>query len=103
MAPATNLVELNGIEAVGGGNRSATRRPREFKTRALARLTLGHGASRLPRGMLRELITVEAKGIELSFDEAVRAAQEGTLPSGSLFASDIAFLVDLLPHAVRRY
>lgn len=52
---------------------------------------------------LRELITVEAKEIGLSFDEAVRAAQEGTLPSGSLFASDIAFLADLLPHAVRRY
>jgi hypothetical protein len=48
---------------------------------------------------LRELITVEAKEIGLSFDEAVRAAQDGTLPSGSLFASDIAFLVDLLPHA----
>jgi len=48
---------------------------------------------------LRELITVEAKEIGLSFDEAVKAAQEGRLPSGSLFASDIAFLVDLLPHA----
>lgn len=48
---------------------------------------------------LRELITAEARGIGLSFDEAVRAAREGTLPSGSLFASDIAFLVDLLPHA----
>ena len=48
---------------------------------------------------LRELITVEAKEIGLSFDGAVRAAQEGTLPSGSLFASDIVFLVDLLAHA----
>lgn len=48
---------------------------------------------------LRELITTEAKEIGLSFDEAVRAAQEGSLPPGSLFASDIAFLVDLLPHA----
>lgn len=48
---------------------------------------------------LRELITVEAKEIGLSFDEAVMAAQKGALPSGSLFASDIAFLVDLLPHA----
>jgi hypothetical protein len=48
---------------------------------------------------LRELITVEAKEIGLSFDEAVKAAQKGALPSGSLFASDIAFLVDLLPHA----
>ena len=48
---------------------------------------------------LKELITVESKEIGLSFDEAVRAAREGTLPSGSLFASDIAFLVDLLTHA----
>ncbi len=48
---------------------------------------------------LRELITAEAKEIGLSFDEAVRAAQERTLLPGSLFASDIAFLVDLLPHA----
>ncbi len=48
---------------------------------------------------LRELITVEAKEIGLSFDEAVRAAEEGTLPSGSLVASDVAFLVDLLRYA----
>ncbi len=48
---------------------------------------------------LRELIAAEAKEIGLSFDEAVRAAQEGTLPSGCLFASDIAFLVDILPYA----
>jgi hypothetical protein len=49
---------------------------------------------------LRELVTVEAKEIGLSFDEAVNAAQEGTLPSGNLLASDIAFLVDLLPYSV---
>lgn len=48
---------------------------------------------------LRELITVEAKEIGLSFDEAVKAAQKGTLPSGSLVASDVAFLVDLLRYA----
>ncbi len=48
---------------------------------------------------LRELITVEAKEIGLSFDEAVRAAEEGTLPSGSLVASDVAFLVDLVRYA----
>jgi len=42
---------------------------------------------------------VEAKEIGLSFDEAVRAAEEGTLPSGSLVASDVAFLVDLLRYA----
>lgn len=48
---------------------------------------------------LRELITVEAKEIGLSFDEAVKAAQEGTLPPGSLLASDIASLVDLLRYA----
>ncbi len=48
---------------------------------------------------LRELIAVEAKEIGLSFDEAVKAAEEGTLPSGSLVASDVAFLVDLLRYA----
>lgn len=48
---------------------------------------------------LRELITVEAKEIGLSFDEAVRAAQKGTLPSGGLVSSDVAFLVDLLRYA----
>ena len=48
---------------------------------------------------LKELITAEAKEIGLSFDRAVRAARERTLLPGSLFASDIAFLVDLLPHA----
>ncbi len=48
---------------------------------------------------LRELISAEAKELGLSFDEAVRAAQAGTLPSGNLYASDIVFLVDLLPHA----
>jgi hypothetical protein len=48
---------------------------------------------------LRELIAVEAKEIGLSFDEAVRAAEQGTLPSGSLVASDVAFLVDLLRYA----
>jgi len=45
---------------------------------------------------LKELIAAEAKEIGLSFDEAVKAAQHGTLPSGNLYASDIAFLVDLL-------
>ncbi|HEX9725867.1 MAG TPA: hypothetical protein VGC53_16435 [Vicinamibacteria bacterium] len=53
----------------------------------------------LTEEQLRELIATEAREIGLSLDEAVRAAQEGTLPSGSLLASDIAFLVDLLPHA----
>ena len=48
---------------------------------------------------LKELIAAEAKELGLSFDEAVKAAQEGVLPSGNLYASDIAFLVDLLPHA----
>ncbi len=51
-------------------------------------------------GQLKELITAEAKEIGLSFDEALRAARERTLLPGSLFASDIAFLVDLLPYAV---
>ncbi len=53
----------------------------------------------ITEAQLRELISAEAKELGLSFDEAVRAAQEGTLPSGNLYASDIAFLVDLLPHA----
>jgi len=54
---------------------------------------------RITEEQLKELITAEAKEIGLSFDGALRAAQERTLLPGSLFASDIAFLVDLLPHA----
>lgn len=57
-----------------------------------------HGQS-ITEEQLRELIAAEAKEIGLSFDEAVRAAEEGTLPSGSLVASDLAFLVDLLRYA----
>ena len=48
---------------------------------------------------LRELITAEAEELGMSFDEAVGAAQRGLLPADNLFASDIAFLIDLLPHA----
>ena len=53
----------------------------------------------ITKGQLTELITAEANEIGLSFDEAFASVQEQTLPPGSLFASDIAFLMDLLPHS----
>jgi hypothetical protein len=53
----------------------------------------------ITENQLRELIAAEARELGMSFEQAVKAAEEGVLPTGNLFASDIAFLVDLLPHA----
>ncbi len=48
---------------------------------------------------LKELISAEARELGMSLEQAVKAAEDGSLPTGDLYASDIAFLVDLLPHA----
>lgn len=44
---------------------------------------------------LRELIALEARAIGLSFDEALRAAKDGTLPKNYVGA-DLELLIDLL-------
>ncbi len=50
----------------------------------------------LTEGQLRELITVEAQALGLSFEEAVRRARERRLPR-TVLGSDLEFLVQLLP------
>jgi hypothetical protein len=52
----------------------------------------------LARDQLRELITLEAAAIGLSFAQAVDAAHHQTLP-WSPIAADLAFLVTLLDDA----
>jgi hypothetical protein len=52
----------------------------------------------LSADQLQELITAEAKALGLTFDEAVRAAKDGTLPK-NLIGSDLSLLVDLLEAA----
>ena len=49
----------------------------------------------LTQAQLRQLITLEARELGLSFDEAVTRARAMTLPR-SLIGSDIDFLVELL-------
>lgn len=44
---------------------------------------------------LRELITIEARELNLSFEDAVRLAASGGLPSGPI-GTDIELLADLL-------
>ena len=45
---------------------------------------------------LRELITLEAKAVGLTYEEAVKRARDGTLPQ-SLLGADLELLVQLLP------
>ena len=45
---------------------------------------------------LRELITLEAKAIGLTFEEAVARARNRTLPHNAL-GTDVEFLLHLLP------
>jgi len=49
----------------------------------------------LTRDQLMELISLEAEGLELSVDEAIRLAAEGLLPRSPL-GLDLASLIDLL-------
>jgi hypothetical protein len=44
---------------------------------------------------LRELIAAEARGLDLSFEEAEERASKGTLPKDAL-GSDLALLFELL-------
>lgn len=50
----------------------------------------------LTEDQLRELITLEAKALGLSFEEAVRKARERRLPR-NVIGSDVEFLIQLLP------
>ena len=45
---------------------------------------------------LRELITLEAKAIGLTYEEAIKRAKDRTLPQ-SLLGADLELLVQLLP------
>jgi hypothetical protein len=45
---------------------------------------------------LRQLITLEARELGLTFDEAVRRAKERSLP-GCHLGADLSLLVELLP------
>jgi hypothetical protein len=45
---------------------------------------------------LRELITLEAKAVGLTYEEAIKRANDRTLPQ-SLLGADLELLVQLLP------
>ncbi len=45
---------------------------------------------------LRELITLEAKAVGLTYEEAIKRANDRTLPQ-SLLGGDLELLVQLLP------
>jgi len=45
---------------------------------------------------LRELITLEAKAVGLTYEEAIKRAKDRTLPQ-SLLGADLELLVQLLP------
>ena len=49
----------------------------------------------ITQDQLRELITLEARELGLSFEEALRLASEGMLPTGAL-GTDIEYLAGLL-------
>lgn len=51
---------------------------------------------RLTEAQLRELITLEAKALDLDYAEAVKRARERRLPKNHIGA-DLELLVDLLP------
>lgn len=65
----------------------------ELPAELLAALERGE----LTSDQLRQLITLEAKALGLSFDEAVSRARAKRLPSRDAIASDLELLVDLLP------
>jgi hypothetical protein len=50
----------------------------------------------LTEAQLRELIAFEAEEIGLSFNEAIRAAREGTLPKNAI-GMDLELLIPALP------
>lgn len=52
----------------------------------------------LTESQLKQLITLEAEALGLSFEEALRQAKTGTLPKSHLGA-DLELLIDLLPAA----
>jgi hypothetical protein len=52
----------------------------------------------LSRDQLKQLITIEADALSLSFDEAVDRAKAGTLPNNYIGA-DLELLIELLPAA----
>jgi hypothetical protein len=52
----------------------------------------------LSREQLKQLITIEADALSLSFDDAVKRAKDGTLPNNYIGA-DLELLIELLPAA----
>lgn len=50
----------------------------------------------LTEEQLRQLVTLEAKALGLTCEEAIKRAKDGTLPRG-LLGSDLELLVLLLP------
>ena len=55
-------------------------------------------AGELTDEQLRQLITLEARALGLTFDEAIRRAKDGSLP-GCHLGADLSLLVELLPSA----
>jgi hypothetical protein len=52
----------------------------------------------LSEDQLRQLITLEAGALSLSFDQAIAQAKAGTLPNNYIGA-DLELLIELLPAA----
>jgi hypothetical protein len=65
-----------------------------YEVPADLRQAMANGA--LTNEQLRRLIALEAAQLGLSFDEAVRRARDGSLPT-TVVGSDVELLIDLLP------